>query len=190
MDHILGDTAMQRTILQPPVPGDAALAELKQWLGITRPNDDEMLSGLLQTSLTICEAFTGKTPLRQTVEEIVAFDGGWQELVSRPVVELPAAALIAADGSRQAVTTLADALEYRISPGSACVKLLRPYEGCGMALRLVVGIAANWASLPPPLRHGVIRLAAYHYRDREGKASAVPPASVTALWRPWREMRL
>ncbi len=181
---------MQRTIVQPPVPGDAALAELKQWLGITRPNEDEMLGGLLQTSLTICEAFTGKTPLRQTVDEVVALDGGWQELVSRPVGEVSSATLIAADGSRQPVTPLAEALECRISPGSACVQLKRPFEGTGMALRLSVGIAADWASLPPPLRHGIIRLAAYHYRDREGKANAVPPASVTALWRPWREVRL
>lgn len=181
---------MQRTIVQPPVPGDAALAELKQWLGITRANDDEMLTGLLQTSLAICEAFTGKTPLRQTVEEVIALEGGWQELVSRPVVELSSAALVAADGSRQPMTTLVDAIECRISPGSACVQVLRPYEGQGVALRLVVGIAADWASLPPPLRHGIIRLAAHHYRDREGKAAAVPPASVTALWRPWREVRL
>lgn len=181
---------MQRTIVQPPVPGDAALAELKTWLGVTRPNDDTMLAGLILTSLTICEAFTGKTPLRQTVEEVVALTGEWQELVSRPVSDLTAAALIAADGSRQPVATLADALAWRNSPGRACVQLRRPFEGQGMALRLVVGIAADWASLPPPLRHGIIRLAAFHYRDREGMAPAVPPASVTALWRPWREVGL
>ncbi len=181
---------MQRTIVQPPVPGDAALAELKQWLGVTRPNDDEMLSGLLQTSLTICEAFTGKASLRQTVEEVVALSGEWQELVSRPVSDLTSAALIASDGSRQTIATLSDALEWRISPGSACVRLLQPFEGRGMALRLVVGIAAEWASLPAPLRHGIIRLAAHHFREREGKSAAVPPATVTALWRPWREVRL
>ncbi len=181
---------MQRTIVQPPVPGDAALAELKHWLGITRPNDDDALAGLLQTSLGICEAFTGKAPLRQTVEEVVALSGGWQELVSRPVNELISAALIADDGSRQTIANLAEALEWRISSGSACVQVLNPCEGRGIALRLTVGIASDWASLPAPLRHGIIRLAAHYFRDREGKATAVPPATVTALWRPWREVRL
>jgi len=180
---------MQRTIVQPPVPGDAALAELKHWLGISRTNDDETLAGLLQTSLTICEAFTGKTPLQQTVEEVIALAGDWQELVSRPVSQLTSAALIKADGSRQTIAVLSDALEWRIA-GNACVRLLRPYEGRGMALTLVVGIAGDWAGLPAPLRHGIIRLAAHHFRDREGKSLAVPPASVTALWRPWREVRL
>jgi uncharacterized phiE125 gp8 family phage protein len=184
----MGETAMQRIIVQPPVPGEAALTELKHWLGISRPNEDTTLTGLLDASLTLCEAFTGKAPLRQTVEEIVPLTGGWQELVSRPVHDLTAATLIAADGSRTA-QTLAEMLEWRIA-GSACVRLLRPLEGRGLALQLVVGIAADWASLPAPLRHGIIRLAAHHFRERDGKPSAVPPASVTALWRPWRDVRL
>ena len=180
---------MQRTIVQPPVPGDAALAELKHWLGITRPNDDEALVALLATSLTICEAFTGRTPLRQTVEEWVRLDAGWQELASRPVSTLTTAAVIADDGTRTPVAVLADALEWRVGP-AACIRLLRPFEGQALAVQLVTGIAADWNGLPAPLRHGIVRLAAHHFRDREGKPGAVPPASVTALWRPWREVRL
>ena len=180
---------MQRTIVQPPVPGDAAVAELKHWLGITRPNEDETLSQLLATSLATCEAFTGRTPLRQTVEEIIPLVSGWQELVSRPVRALTAAAVIDADGTRTALATPADALEWRIA-GSACIRAVQSLEGQSLAVQLDVGIATDWAGLPAPLRHGIIRLAAHHFRDREGNASAVPPASVTALWRPWREVRL
>lgn len=180
---------MQRTIVQSPIPGEAALAELKHWLGISRPNDDDALNQLLDASLTICEAFTGKAPLRQTVEEVVQLAGDWQELASRPVHAVSGAALIAADGTREALAAPAEALEWRIG-SSACVRLRRPLEGQALALQLVVGIAADWDSLPAPLRHGIIRLAAHHFRDRESKSGAVPPASVTALWRPWREMRL
>lgn len=184
---------MQRTIVQPPMPGEAALAELKHWLGISRPNEDDTLTQLLDVSLSICEAFTGKAPLRQTVEEVIPLTGIWQELVSRPVRELTGAALIAADGTREAFADPAEALEWRIGP-SACVRQLRPLEGEALAVQLVVGIAADWTSLPAPLRHGIVRLAAHHFRDREGpresKAGTVPPASVTALWRPWREVRL
>ena len=180
---------MQRIIVQPPVPGDSALAELKHWLGISRPNEDETLAGMLLTSLSVCEAFTGKTPLRQTVEETVPLVAGWQELVSRPVSELTSAALITEDGGRQTIAALTDVLEWRIA-GSACVQLLRPLAGRGLVLLLVVGIANDWVNLPPPLRHGVIRLAAHHFRSRDDKAAAIPPATVTALWRPWREVRL
>ena len=180
---------MQRIIVQPPVPGIAALAELKHWLGISRPNEDAALAGLLDTSLTLCEAFTGKAPLRQTVEEIVPLTTGWHELISRPVQDITSAALIAEDGTREALALPSDAIEWRIA-GTACVQLLRPFTGRGLALQLVVGIAPDWAAVPAPLRQGIIRLAAHHFRDRDSKAGAVPPASVTALWRPWRDVRI
>ncbi|KPQ31744.1 MAG: hypothetical protein HLUCCX21_03130 [Porphyrobacter sp. HL-46] len=180
---------MQRKIMQPPVLGSAALAELKHWLGISRSNEDAALTKLLETSLAICEAFIGKTPLRQTVEEVVPIGSGWHELVSRPVQALVAAELIAEDGSRQSLDLTEYAIELRTA-GNACVRLLQPLEGRGVALQLQAGIAGEWAALPSPLGQGIIRLAAHHYRDRDSKGSATPPASVTALWRPWRDARL
>lgn len=180
---------MQRTIVQPPVIGDAALAELKHWLAISRPDEDAALARLLETSVTICEAFTGQSPLRQTVEEVIDLDAEWHELASRPVQSLLAAAIIADDGSRTPLDQPGYSVELRAA-GSACVRLLQPLEGRAVALQLSVGIAADWEALPPPLAQGIIRLAAHHYRDRDSKGSAVPPASVTALWRPWRQVRL
>jgi hypothetical protein len=41
-----------------------------------------------------------------------------------------------------------------------------------------------------PLRQGVVRLAAHLYAERDGPELGGPPAAVTALWRPWRRMRL
>jgi uncharacterized phiE125 gp8 family phage protein len=127
----------------------------------------------------------------QTVEEVIALVTGWQELTSRPVRNVTGAALIAADGTRTALSIPGNTFELRIA-GSACVQVLRPLEGRGVALQLVVGIADDWEQVPAALRHGIIRLAAHHYRDRDRdtKASVAPPASVTALWRPWRTMRL
>ena len=180
---------MQRTIVQPPVLGDAALAELKHWLAISRPEEDAALRGLLETSLTICEAFIGQAPLRQTVEETIPISSGWHELVSRPVHRIVAAEVISNDATRQNVGEPGYAIELRAS-GNACVRLLQPLEGRALALQLEVGIADDWASLPAPLGQGIIRLAAHHFRDREQKGTAVPPASVTALWRPWRCVRL
>ena len=180
---------MQRTIVQPPVIGNAALAELKHWLAISRSDDDAALTRLLETSVTICEAFTGQSPLRQTVEEIVPITADWQELASRPVQALVAAATIAEDGTRTAITAPDYVIELHAA-GSACVRFTQPLAGRAVALRLNVGIAADWAALPPPLAQGIIRLAAHHYRDRDTKGSAVPPAAVTALWRPWRQVRL
>ena len=53
------------------------------------------------------------------------------------------------------------------------------------------GLAADWDQLPEGLHHGIMRLAAHQYRERDGTAAGpVPPASVAAFWRPWRRLRL
>ena len=182
---------MERIIVKPPVLGGAALAELKHWLGISRPNEDAALTALLEASIAICEAFTGQAPLLQTVEETVALEMGWQELTARPVRSVVGAVLVAADGTDTVLAISGDAIAVQITD-RACVQLLRPLEGRGAAIRLLVGIADTWEQVPAALRHGIIRLAAHHYRDRDRdtRASIAPPASVTALWRPWRTMRL
>lgn len=50
--------------------------------------------------------------------------------------------------------------------------------------------AAAWPDLPEALRHGIIRHAAHHYRERDNDPASQPPAAVAALWRPWRALRL
>jgi uncharacterized phiE125 gp8 family phage protein len=180
---------MQRTIVQPPVIGNAALAELKHWLAISRPNEDALLAHLLETSVTICEAFTGQSPLHQTVEEVIAIGPGWHELASRPVHSVLAANMIANDGSRTALSSSAFAVNLRAA-GNACVRLLQPLVGRAVAIQFTVGIAPTWETLPPPMAQGIVRLAAHYYRDRDSKGSAIPPASIAALWRPWRQVRL
>jgi uncharacterized phiE125 gp8 family phage protein len=75
--------------------------------------------------------------------------------------------------------------------GGALVRVLRQGAAGRVAVRFTAGLAAEWAGLPDGLRHGVLRLAAHHYREREsGSARAMPPAAVAALWRPWRRVRV
>ena len=183
---------MQRIVVLPAEIGEAGLTELKQWLGISRNTEDALLAGLLMAALELCEAFTGQAPLAQLVEERLPPQRGLQLLASRPVREIAAVELIASDGSSAALSA-SDYTAEIAACGTAGFRLLVPVQGRALAVRLMVGIASDWASLPPPLRHGIIRLAAHHYRERDSggqRAAAPPPVSITALWQPWRLMRL
>jgi uncharacterized phiE125 gp8 family phage protein len=51
------------------------------------------------------------------------------------------------------------------------------------------GIATDENGVPEPIRQGVLRLVAHLFSSRDG-AGGDPPAAVTALWRPYRRMRL
>ena len=50
-------------------------------------------------------------------------------------------------------------------------------------------MAQDENGVPEPIRQGVLRLVAYLFTSRDG-AGGDPPAAVTALWRPYRRMRL
>ena len=60
------------------------------------------------------------------------------------------------------------------------VVIARPFE---------VLMAADQNGVPEPVRQGVLRLVAHLFASRDGDGGA-PPAAVTALWRPYRRMRL
>lgn len=181
---------MKRAIVTPATVPTPAVAELKQWLGITTTHDDAPLAALLRIALDMCEAFTGQMPLETTCEEILPAGGGWLCLSTRPIQTITAVHALAADGARTALPS--DGFELDLAAdGGGRVRLRRSVSTSRVAVRFNAGIAADWSSLPPALRHGMLRLSAYQHREREGdRATLQPPAAVAALWRPWRRMRL
>ncbi|WFL78842.1 hypothetical protein P7228_07200 [Altererythrobacter arenosus] len=180
---------MKRTIVQPADLSGAALAEFKQWLGISSANESVQLAMLLSASLELCESFTAQMPLEQGCEERLAATQGWLALDTRPVRAITSVETLTADGSRNALATG----EYEIEIGATGlgqIRLTGEPSDRTLVVSFVAGIAPEWASLPDALRHGIIRLAAHNYRDRDASEPLGPPASVAALWRPWRRLRL
>ena len=181
---------MTRAIIVPPTPVPEALGELKQWLALTGSREDAQLERLIGAALELCEGFTGQLLLEATCEEVLGATPTWQPLATRPVNAILAVAGVPAEGARFALA--ADAYAIDLEPdGGARVRVTNAGAAGRIAVRFVAGLAPTWSGLPESLRHGVIRLAAHQHRIREtGSTDPVPPAAVTALWRPWRRMRL
>lgn len=181
---------MKRQIVTPAVLSPAALAELKQWLGITRAHDDAPLAALLRTALDMCESFTGTLPLECECEEMLPLCTGWQTLATQPVQAITAVLAVPESGPRTALAADAFALELD-ADGAGRVLVTAPGQAARIAVRFTAGLAPTWDVLPDALRHGVMRLAAHQHRERESSGAApLPPAAIAALWRPWRRMRL
>jgi len=180
---------MQRTLLVPPPLGGAPLAELKHWLAISNPHEDAALEALLRSALESCEAFTGLLPLTATVEERHPANCEWQGLYTMPVQAMQSVEDISVEGSR----TPLPATDYELDISAESRGLVRLRSGTGVRqiiVTLAAGLAEDWELLPDGLRHGILRLAAHHYRSRENGSETAPPAAVAALWRPWRRMRV
>jgi uncharacterized phiE125 gp8 family phage protein len=181
---------MNRVILTPPVLPASALAELKQWLGITVAGDDAPLAALLAAALDTCEAFTGALPLEAECEEQLGAHPGWHTLATRPVQAIAAIEGITPAGLRVALDPAAWEADLD-ADGTGRVRLIATGAATRVAVRFTAGLAPGWDALPRSLRHGTVRLAAHQHRERESDGAApLPPASVAALWRPWRRMRL
>ena len=203
---------MMRVIITPPVLPSEALAELKQWLGITTTQDDAGLANLLAMAVDVCADFTGMLPLACTVQEMIGLAAdesgiainadaapawrpwsgrpGWRQLASRPVRALLSVAAVAADGTTTALST-PDYFVRIDAEGGCGIRIVNPGAAHRFAVQVSAGLASSWSVMPEAMRHGIIRLAAHQYRNREATgAGPLPPASVSALWLPWRRMRL
>ena len=181
---------MKRAIIVPAVLSGAPLDELKQWLAITTEREDEELVALMRAATETCEAFTGRMPLETLCEEVLPAAGHWQRIAAEPVQSIMLMQGIPADGARFVI----DAEDYEVeldADGGAMVRLLRQGSAGRIAVQFTAGVAPDWASLPDGLKHGILRLAAHHFRQRDRDPVDIsPPTAVAALWHPWRRLRL
>ncbi|MGB3795439.1 MAG: hypothetical protein WA957_03950 [Alteraurantiacibacter sp.] len=181
---------MKRAIIVPTALADAALAELKHWLAITTTRDDEGLVALLHAALDTCEAFTGIMPLETGCEEVMRSDRDWQRIATSPVIAITGVEALGADGTRTALPVDTYMIDIT-AQGCGRVRLTGLVAQKRIVVRFDAGLASDWAGLPVGMRHGIVRLAAHQYRERDdGGEGHMPPASVAAMWQPWRRMRL
>lgn len=167
--------------------GPAAVAEAKAYLRIGHDEEDALVARLVASAAGLCETFTGRTLIARTVREVVRPTGAWQRLGATPVRAIGAVAVEEAGGGARPLAVDAYAVDVD-SNGDGWVRIGR---GAGDRARVdyEAGMAGDWEALPEPLRQGVARLAAHFYMNRDADGDGVP-AAVTALWRPWRRMRL
>lgn len=184
---------MPRTIISPPDFSGAALAALKEWLAITTSSEDALLTRLLASAHETCERFTGLMPLSCGVEEVFAPRGSdgsdWVALTTRPVRAFATVTRIDPEGEASVLD--AAAWSRAIAPdGSARIRLDDPPAEGRIVVSFTAGIAESWATVPPALGEGIVRLASFAYRSRDAVSASEPPAAIAALWRAWRKLRL
>jgi uncharacterized phiE125 gp8 family phage protein len=174
---------------QPIGIGPDAVDEVKTSLRIENGDEDALAGGLLGSAAALCEQFTGRALLRRDFTEVLGASSAWTRLEACPVQAIVGVDLLGPDG----VATPLEAGGYLIdidAAGEGWVRLTGAIRSGRVRVRYEAGLASSWAELPEALRHGIVRLAAHLYAQRDRPDEAGPPAAVTALWRPWRKLRL
>lgn len=164
----------------------AAAASVRAYLRMEGGAEQALLERVAGSAIALGEAFTGAVFVRRAVTQTVAASAQWGALTQAPVVSI--AAVADAGGTALPVDAYAVDLD---ADARGWVRVI------GVSARVTVtytaGLAATWDALDPPLAQGAVLLAAHLFEARafEGRgAGAQPPAAVTALWRPYRRVRL
>jgi uncharacterized phiE125 gp8 family phage protein len=166
--------------------GDRALAvgAVKQVLRAGLSDEDVLIAALVESALGLAERFTGRVTIARSMTETLKGSGAWQALGAAPVRSIGAVMALAGD-----VPSALAVGDYAIdvdTQGGGWVRV--PGRVGQVSVTFEAGLAADWAGLPAPLRQGVVLLAAHLFTVRDPRE--VPPAAVTALWRPFRAVTL
>ncbi|CAA9494112.1 MAG: hypothetical protein AVDCRST_MAG91-704 [uncultured Sphingomonadaceae bacterium] len=166
----------------------SAISEAKAFARIHGSDEDALVAGLMASAAELCEQFTLQALVARSFTEVVPATGNWTRLGIAPVRAITGVEMLHGEGRASALAVADYAVD--IDPnGDGWVRVTRPMDAARLRVTFEAGLAANWESVPDALRHGVVRLATHLFMQREEAASR-PPAAVTALWRPWRRMRI
>lgn len=168
-----------------PVP----LEPVKAYLRIDGSDEDALLAGLVRSATELCEAFTRLALIERDVEETVPARPVWIRLEQAPVRAILAASALPEAGEPAALGSGDYAVDIDAA-GDGWVRVLRRGGGGRVLVRYKAGLARSWNAIPEPLRQGIVRMASHLYTHRDRADGAAPPAAVTALWMPYRRLRL
>jgi uncharacterized phiE125 gp8 family phage protein len=172
---------------EPVQPGSAATEAAKAYLRVETGEEDALIEDMVVSAAGLCEAFTGQMLMRRSLQEVLPGSGCWQRLGRTPVSAVAGVEEASGDGSYVPLNPASYAVDIDangdgwVRVGGSSGRIRVSYEA---------GLATDWSGAPEALRQGIVRLAAHFYTYRAEADQSAPPAAVTALWRPWRRMRL
>lgn len=173
----------------PPFPAAALAAArdaAKAQLRVAGDTEDALIETYAASALALCEAFTGRALIGREWQDVMPVSRAWQALEIAGVTAITAVIGLSADGDTIAFPPEAYAVDVD-AEGLGWVRVMAPGAAGRVRVTCSAGLAEEWAGLPAGLAQGAVLLIAHLFEARSG---ASPPAAVSALWRPWRRLRL
>jgi uncharacterized phiE125 gp8 family phage protein len=167
----------------------AATQEAKAYLRIVGTDEDALVARLMRSAAELCEQFTGQVLIARGFTEMLPASSAWARLGATPVRAISGVEAVPANGAPVPLAASAYAIDIDAN-GDGWVRVTDGGTTRRARVTFEAGMASNWNDVPETLRQGTVRLAAHLYTHRDSTDDAGPPAAVTALWRPWRRMRL
>jgi len=164
------------------------MSEAQAYVRIETGEEEAVLAGLIRSASALCEAFINQVVVARPFELEVPASSNWERLAVTPVKSISGVETV--DSNSVATALPADAYAVDIdSSGDGWVRVAQSDGALRARVTGTAGLADDENGVPEPIRQGVLRLIAHLFTTRDGEGGD-PPAAVTALWRPYRRMRL
>lgn len=164
----------------------AAMDDARAFLRIDGAGEDAVLEPLIAAALEACEAFTGTPPVVRGYRERLAMQGAWTVLGRSPVRAIVSVSAVDDGVVGPALTGAAYEADIDTCDRGR-VRVIVPPGAPGIEVAYEAGLAATWDAVPVSLRSGVLQHVSAAMTARDGDAG---PERATALWRPYRAVRL
>lgn len=164
------------------------MSEAQAYVRIETGEEEALLAGLIRTASALCEAFVGQTVIARGFATDVPASCKWQRIQPAPVQSIDSVEAVDASG----VTTPLLSSNYAVdidANGDGWVRVIDAGGASRVRVSGTAGLSQDENGVPEPIRQGVLRLVAHLFTARDGDGGE-PPAAVTALWRPYRRLRL
>lgn len=164
------------------------MSEAQAYVRIETGEEEAVLAGLIRSASALCEAFINQVVIARDFSCEVPASGEWERLPLSPVQAIGEVESVGSDGAATPLSSGAFAIDIDCS-GDGWVRTLQPSDAGRLRVSGRAGLAEDENAVPEPIRQGVLRLVAHLFTARDGEGGEVP-AAVTALWRPYRRLRL
>jgi uncharacterized phiE125 gp8 family phage protein len=159
------------------------LAEAQAFARIETGDEEAILAGLIRSASCLCEAFLGKAVIERGFAETICPSPEWQRLETFPVRSISGASAGGSALPAAAYSTDIDAT------GCGWVRIVDPSIEGVVEVTGTAGMALSQNGVHEAIRQGVLRLVAHLFTSRDAAGDEIP-AAVTALWRPFRRVRI
>ncbi|RYY47821.1 MAG: hypothetical protein EOP59_00350 [Sphingomonadales bacterium] len=171
----------------PPAALAAARDAAKAHMRVLGADEDTLIATYAASALALAEAFAGRALILREWNAMLSVSPRWQALAMTGVAAITSVSGLSADGDTFALASDAYAIDVD-ADHVGWVRTTAPGAAGRIAVTYQAGLAADWGTLPAPIAQGVVLLVAHLFEQRD--RGGAPPAAVSALWRPWRRMRL
>jgi len=162
------------------------MSEAQAYVRIETGEEEAVLAGLIRTASALCEGFLNQVVIQRSFTEDLEASGGWERLSATPTAAISDVQGVDENGNASPLPTGDYSVDID-SSGDGWVRVSASWRR--VRVSGTAGLAPSENEVPEPIRQGILRLVAHLFTSRDG-GGGDPPAAVTALWRPYRRLRV